>query len=156
MLQRIQTLYLLLVGIFAILLIFLPLGSFSSEEVRVSLGILGLGYAPGFPGELPGHWQAFVLLALVLVILVLTFYTIFQYKRRRYQIQLGKFNTLLHMGLIVTAFLFIDQLSGSLTSGTFRYGAGIFLPLVSMVLILLANRAIKKDDELVRSADRIR
>lgn len=156
MLQRIQTLYLLLVGIFAILLIFLPLGNFPNEGEKVPLGILGLGYAPGVPNALPGYWQAFVLATLVLLILILTFYTIFQYKRRRFQIQLGKFNTLLHMGLIVTAFLLIDQLSGSSTSGNFRYGVGIFLPLVSMVLIFLANRAIKKDDELVRSADRIR
>lgn len=156
MLQRIQTVYLFLVGLLAIALIFVPLGSFDLEGIRFPLGVLGLESVEGIPSELRGNWLGYLLPALVLMILILTFFTIFQYKRRRYQIQLGKFNILLHIGLVVAAFFFIDQFSAGLPGISFRYGVGIFLPLVSMILVLLANRAIKKDDELVRAADRIR
>jgi ABC-type polysaccharide transport system permease subunit len=33
---------------------------------------------------------------------------------------------------------------------------GIYLPLVALVFLIMANRAIKRDDKLVRSADRLR
>jgi len=35
-------------------------------------------------------------------------------------------------------------------------GIGMFLPLVSIVLLALANKAIKKDEDLVKSVDRLR
>ena len=35
-------------------------------------------------------------------------------------------------------------------------GIGMFLPVVSIILLALANKAIKKDEDLVKSADRIR
>jgi hypothetical protein len=156
MLQRIQTLFLLLVAILAIVLIFIPLGSFDVDALRLPLGILGLDVPEDTPLSFSRTWLGYVLPVLVLVIITLTLYSIFRYKRRRSQIQLGKLNILLHMGLVVAAFLNIDQYLHEFPTMSFRYGAGIFLPLASMVLILLANRAIKKDDELVRSADRIR
>jgi hypothetical protein len=36
------------------------------------------------------------------------------------------------------------------------YGIGMMLPLLSLIFCLLAIRGIRKDEELVRSADRIR
>jgi ABC-type polysaccharide transport system permease subunit len=35
-------------------------------------------------------------------------------------------------------------------------GIGIYLPIISIVLLALANKAIKKDEELVKSVDRLR
>ena len=35
-------------------------------------------------------------------------------------------------------------------------GIGMFLPLVSIVFLVLANKAIKKDEDLVKSVDRLR
>ena len=35
-------------------------------------------------------------------------------------------------------------------------GVGIFLPVISIVFLVLANRAIKKDEDLVKSVDRLR
>ena len=35
-------------------------------------------------------------------------------------------------------------------------GIGMFLPIVSIVLLVLANKAIKKDEDLVKSVDRLR
>lgn len=156
MLQRIQSVFLTLVSVFAVLFVFLPLGKFDLEGLQLPLKVTGLELPVDVPFEISKGWNGYFLLALVFGILVLTLYSVFQYKRRRYQIQLGKFNILLHVGLVVTAFFYIDQFREKLLNLPFSYGAGIFLPLAAMILILLANRAIKKDDELVRSADRIR
>jgi hypothetical protein len=156
MLQRIQSVFLALVSIFAVLFVFLPLGKFDLEGLQLPLKITGLDLPAEVPFEISHGWNGYILLALVFGIMVLTVYTIFQFKRRQYQIQLGKFNVLLHVGLVITAFFYIDQFREKLLNLHFSYGAGIFLPLAAMILILLANRAIKKDDELVRSADRIR
>ncbi|WP_320814697.1 DUF4293 domain-containing protein [Flavobacterium sp.] len=35
-------------------------------------------------------------------------------------------------------------------------GIGMFLPTLSIILLVLANRAIKKDEDLVKSVDRLR
>jgi len=35
-------------------------------------------------------------------------------------------------------------------------GIGMFLPIISIILLVFANKAIKKDEDLVKSADRIR
>jgi hypothetical protein len=35
-------------------------------------------------------------------------------------------------------------------------GIGMFIPILVVLLIVLANRAIKKDEDLVKSADRLR
>jgi hypothetical protein len=35
-------------------------------------------------------------------------------------------------------------------------GIGIFLPICVIVLLVMANKAIKKDEDLVKSVDRLR
>ncbi len=156
MLQRIQSVFLTLVLVFAVLFVFLPLGKFDLEGLKIALKVTGLESSANIPAAFGQSWYGYVLLILVFGIMVLTVFSIFQFKRRLYQIQLGKFNILLHVGLVVAAFFFTDQWQDNLPNLPFSYGAGIVLPLVAMILILMANRAIKKDDELVRSADRIR
>lgn len=46
------------------------------------------------------------------------------------------------------------SLSGETTVS--EKGVGMFLPIVSIVLLVLANKAIKKDEDLVKSVDRLR
>jgi len=156
MLQRIQSVFLTLVFVFALLFVFLPLGKFDLEGLKIFLKATGIDASANIPEEYGQVWYGYVLLILVFGIMVLTVFSIFQYKRRSYQIQLGKLNILLHVGLVVIAFFFVDQWRDNLPNLPFSYGAGIILPLVALILILMANRAIKKDEELVRSADRIR
>jgi len=156
MLQRIQSVYLTLVFVFAVLFVFLPLGKFDYEGIKIALKITGLEFPAQAPLQISPGWRSILLIVLAFGIMVLTVFSVFQYKRRRYQIQLGKLNILMHVGLVVSAFFFIDNYQENLVNLPFNYGIGIFLPLVSMILILMANKAIKRDEELVRSTDRIR
>ncbi|HSV89228.1 MAG TPA: DUF4293 domain-containing protein [Bacteroidales bacterium] len=165
MLQRIQSVYLTLVFVFMLLIVFMPLGNFEetepvfeapSQTTIVPLIITGPVLPDYFHQTVEKSNLSIVLLILTFGIMALSVLAILLFKRRRYQMQLCKFNILLLVGLVVTAFSFIDHYKIYLTGMTYTHGAGIFLPLAAMVLVVLAIRAIKKDELLVRSADRIR
>ncbi len=156
MLQRIQTVYLTIVFIFTMLAVLLPLGNFDFDGVNSALKITGLELPANAPSELRPGWQSIALSVLCFVIMGLTVYTVFQYKRRRFQIQLGKVIVLLHMVLVFSAFYYIDFYTEKLSGAAFSHSLAIYLPLISMILVIVANKAIKKDEELVQSADRIR
>ncbi len=48
----------------------------------------------------------------------------------------------------------IEQITDPHVKETF--GGGLLLPAISIVFLFLANKAIRKDDNLIRSADRLR
>ncbi len=80
--------------------------------------------------------------------------SILSYKKRQHQFVLGRLNiifNLILLGLFVYRTL---NLSGEATVS--EKGIGMFLPIVSIVLLVLANKAIKKDEDLVKSVDRLR
>lgn len=156
MLQRIQSVFLLVVALFALLFPFLPLGSLSVNQVSESISLLDAHVSPDvlISGTLALYWWPLILLPVVII--VLSVYTIFQFKRRMYQIKLGKLNMLAHMVMLILSFLFIDGLKEVYENNDFSYGLAIFMPVVSLLFILRANRSIIKDEGLVRAADRIR
>jgi ABC-type polysaccharide transport system permease subunit len=59
---------------------------------------------------------------------------------------------LILLGLFVYRSL---NLSGE-TATVSEKGIGMFLPILTIVLLVLANKAIKKDEDLVKSVDRLR
>ncbi len=156
MLQRIQSLYLVLVVLFAFLFLFFPIGSFRFNGETVAIALAGSNIATeNFVGAYASMYR-YALYALLLVVVVFTINIIFKYNRRLYQIRMGKINILFHLVLLVLSFFYLDHLRASLPESTLSYGPSIFFPLVSLFLILLANRYILKDEKLVRAADRIR
>lgn len=81
--------------------------------------------------------------------------SIFSYKKRQQQFVFNRLNMILNLillGLFVYRSL---NLSGE-TPAVSEKGIGMFLPIVSIVLLVLANKAIKKDEDLVKSVDRLR
>lgn len=155
MLQRIQSVYLFLVFVFAILFAVLPLASFSGDTPFIPLRLLNYN---AFFSEtaFSSGWQGIVLIIVWAFSLSLTAFMTFQYHNRLFQIKLGKLNMLLHVGLILLTFFFIDGLRSQLDGVEFNYGAGVFFPVISLIFILMAIKAIKRDEALIRSADRIR
>ena len=85
----------------------------------------------------------------------LTLLSIISYKKRQNQFVMGRLNIILNLillGLFVYRSL---NLSGE-TPAVSEKGIGMFLPIVAIVLLVLANKAIKKDEDLVKSVDRLR
>lgn len=136
MIQRKQSLFLLMVLILNILLYFsIPLWKLKTEEWVYVTSFL--------PAQLA-----------ILVSFLITFATIFLYKNRKLQFVLGRINILINffaIGFIVATAL---SLPGEMEIS--EKGIGGLLPLVSIVFIVLANKAIKKDEDLVKSVDRFR
>lgn len=93
-------------------------------------------------------------LSLFLGSTALALVTIFKYKNRKSQFVLGRLNIILNfilLGLFVYRSL---NLSGETIVS--EKGIGILLPIFSIVFLVLANKAIKKDEDLVKSVDRLR
>ena len=85
----------------------------------------------------------------------LTLISIMYFKKRQHQFVLNRLTIILNLillGLFVYRSL---NLSGETVQVSVK-GIGMFLPIVAIVFLALANRAIKKDEDLVKSADRLR
>jgi len=93
-------------------------------------------------------------IVLFLVSALLSFISIFLYRSRQTQFVLGRLNIILNFILLG---LFIFRLFNfSLVINGSEKGFGLILPVFSIVLLVLANKAIKKDEYLVKSVDRLR
>jgi len=79
---------------------------------------------------------------------------IFMYKNRKSQFVLGRLNIILNFILLGLFVYHSLNLSGETLVS--EKGIGILLPIFSIVFLVLANKAIKKDEDLVKSVDRLR
>ncbi|MGB0880009.1 MAG: DUF4293 family protein [Polaribacter sp.] len=79
---------------------------------------------------------------------------IFLFKNRQLQFVIGRILILVNLfllGLLIYVSLIV---SGEILIS--EKGIGMFLPILVILLIVLANKAIKKDEDLVKSVDRLR
>ena len=80
--------------------------------------------------------------------------SIFSFKKRQNQFVLNRLNII--SNFILLGFFVYRTLNLSGETLVSEKGIGITLPAISIVLLVLANRAIKKDEDLVKSVDRLR
>ena len=85
---------------------------------------------------------------------LLALISIFSYKNRQNQFVINRLNMILNFILI--GLLVYHSLTLSGEASVSEKGIGMFLPIFSIVFLALANKAIKKDEDLVKSVDRIR
>ncbi|SHF73129.1 protein of unknown function [Flavobacterium segetis] len=137
MIQRIQTVYLFLAFVITgILLFFIPLWTMSNNKAFYFM-------------------QSETYTILLGLSTTLSILSILSYKKRQNQFVVGRLNIILNLillGLFVYRSL---NLSGE-TPAVSEKGIGMFLPVFAIVLLVLANKAIKKDEDLVKSVDRLR
>jgi len=91
---------------------------------------------------------------LFLLAALLSLWTIFKYKNRQTQIVLGRLIILINFIVLGILVYFSLNLSGETLVS--EKGIGLLIPIFSIVLIVLANKAINRDEELVKSVDRLR
>ena len=135
MIQRIQSLYLVLAAIIAGGLPFV-LNLWQTSENAVVFAI-----------------DKQYLLAGFLISAIMSFASIFMFKNRKSQFVINRLNIILNF--ILLAVFVYSSLSTSGEMQVSEKGVGI-LPIISIVLLVLANKAIKKDEDLVKSVDRLR
>lgn len=155
MLQRIQSIYLLLAGLAVFALFLFPLvHNVYVNSKPVTVMVTGIFQDAG--GQ-QVHTEFFTALtAATAVVGLLPLGVIFLYKNRKQQIAL----CYIAMLVIIGYSFWVSQTTknviqdASLTMS--NYGIGIVLLSVSIVFVLLAQKAIQRDEKLVRSADRLR
>lgn len=136
MLQRIQSIYLFCSMLTAgVLPLFISLWTTASKkEVFVTDSLFYIAL-----------FGITVLLALV---------SIFSYKKRQNQFVINRLNMILNF--IIIGLLVYHSLTLSGEAQVSEKGIGMLLPIFSIVFLALANKAIKRDEDLVKSVDRIR
>lgn len=73
------------------------------------------------------------------------------------QLKLNNYNILMTVIFTGTIFLWIPYMIEEILPDAVRtWQYGLLLPLVSLVFLILAGNFIKKDEKLVKSADRLR
>ena len=84
----------------------------------------------------------------------LTLLSILSLKKRQHQFVMGRLNIIFN--LILLGLFVYRTLTASGETAISEKGVGMFLPIFSIVFLVLANKAIKKDEDLVKSVDRLR
>ena len=88
---------------------------------------------------------------------VMSLVTILLYSNRPMQIKLTTANLLLTFGLMIWMVIQVWQLSGAQPEGSYvAIRMGLFVPALSIIFLSTAIRAIRKDERIVRSMDRLR
>ena len=142
MIQRIQSIYIAIVfTLSAILPLVFKLWDDSNKEVYA----LELFSDPSIIAKLV---PVFFLISALLAM-----FSIFKYKKRQLQFVLGRVIILINLFLLGILIYLSLNIPGEASS---EKGIGMFIPIVAILFAVLANKAIKKDEDLVKSVDRLR
>lgn len=152
MIQRIQSIYLVLAGLFPAFTFFVPLVVFSNETLNFTMTDLGYNVAEGT--EMASR-HPYGLMVWAVCALVLSVVAIFGFKNRKKQMKQVKWGMMMNV-LWYVAFIAYAFSVKSRTATELGFEVGCLFPLLSFLLQFVAYKAIKRDDDLVRAADRIR
>jgi hypothetical protein len=154
MIQRIQTLYIIIAAILIGLFYFLPFASFIIEQDMSVYHLSIKGLVPDAIGS-KQLFRAIPLICLTSIIILIYILTIGHFKKRMLQIRFCIVNIILLVSLQGLMYYYINVSSHQLGSHA-SYSIIFILPLVTAILTYLAIRGIAKDEAIVRSADRLR
>jgi len=156
MIQRKQSLFLLLAVASLVGLAFLPIASFIGEKDSLVMYVYKVvSLVPDSPTVFSSMFLL-PLLAIVLVTAITSFGTIFMYKNRIRQIRMVRLMVFLLVVAIGLFFLYYTSAMEEATAGTITPELGIYLIPVSILLLFLALRGIIADERLIRSSERLR
>lgn len=151
MIQRKQTVFLLLALIATVACLCLPVGRFTPDGMGLGSEMYNLWIADKSTGE--HSCIVWALFAILLISCPVALAAIFGYNNRRQQARFCLFNILLYIGWYVVFVVFAMTMGGN---DKFHPSFASCLPFVAIVLTVMARKGINDDEKLVRAADRIR
>ena len=162
MIQRIQSIFLLVAAIIPVVLLFIPIGFVNTPESQFVYNSLGLKY------NIPDGHAVIRLYYVALCLLLcsgLSLIALFSYKNRVRQIQIVSITmivylvTLMVMLWVCPDIIFKKYFTLKQVSFEFQFAHKallLVLIFVEALCLFFANRFIKKDEALVHAADRLR
>jgi len=158
MIQRIQSVFLLLLALSMLSLLALPLWHKVDGLTHQELSLTAFNYHVANMPAPATSAPVWVIGVLALAVAAVAVYEIFQFRNRFLQLKLGMLNLLLLVATFGAAFYFSNQgelLLNPKLEGQFQ--PAFYLPTLGLMLNLLANRFIRRDEQLVRNSyDRLR
>ncbi|MFN0291310.1 DUF4293 domain-containing protein [Pedobacter helvus] len=148
MIQRIQSIWLLLAAITILCLLIVPTIGVGANNGYYTLDGFGLQ----LDGSKEQAKNIPLLISIVLAGLI-SFINIFNFRNRKLQIRIASLNIFLILALSFWLSRIINGIQGI---KTLDIEPGLLLPLAAIIFTLLAIRGIKQDEKLIRSADRLR
>ena len=141
MIQRIQSIWLLIVA----------LAAFATYTLTLYKGNLADGSLRTFLLA-----DNFLLVIMIIALGALAILCIFLFKNRKLQFRLSVLGVIFSVGFLFVEYLKVEQFKkeNNVLSGSYQVGA--LLPVVMIIFYILAARGIYKDEKLVKSLDRLR
>lgn len=141
--------------------IFLPIwADFNADQSqRTTLDALSVVYSEtdDFGNFAPvSEKPTYYLFILGVLAIGVAVFSIFKYTNRLTQMKLGALNSLLMGGYIALSYFFSVKAENMIPGTTGVYQIGFYIVAAALLFNSLANRFIRKDEKMVRDADRIR
>lgn len=155
MIQRIQTIFLLLAAIAAAVMFFFPLAIFYGNH-NFELYIYQLNFFDPNPSLEVGEYFLLPLLGVVVIIIFISLLSVFSFKSRKRQMMFIKVDMALTLILLAGYFFGYIRLLEDFVGNPPEYQFASFMPVLVFLFLLLANRGVQKDEKLIRSMDRLR
>lgn len=141
MIQRIQSIWLLIVALTA----------FATYTLKLYSGRLADGTVREFLLA-----DNFLLVILIIALGVLAILCIFLYKNRKLQFRLSVLGVIFSIAFLFIEYLKVEEFKETNKTLSGSYQIGALLPIIMIIFFILAARGIYKDEKLVKSLDRLR
>jgi hypothetical protein len=155
MLQRIQTVYLLIVTILTGLMLFLPLAEILNDGGDV-LTMYSYGLVNQASDKSGVIYSTLPMAIMIAIIFTISAISIFLYKNRIRQMRFCVFNILLMVGLLGLILFYYLSVKKDIGVSHHTFRLPVVLPIINIVLTFQAFRGIRRDELLVRSYERLR
>lgn len=152
MIQRKQTLFLLLALIITVICLCLPVATLAPQGMGVDMPMYNLWVVDANGGH---QFSVWVLFAILLVTCPLALIAIFLFKNRKAQIKLCVIN-ILFMLCWYSVYAFHAINLGDKLHASFQLEFAAGLPFFALIFYFLALRGVRADEALIKSMDRIR
>lgn len=151
MIQRIQSIWLLLAAVTILCLLFVPVLSAFFDNTQYTL--YGTGLNVNGNKSTNDTTNNLPLIVSVILAGLISLVNIFNFKNRKLQIRIASLNILLMLGL---SFWLSHLMNAATGLNNIEIEPGLFFPIIAIGFTLLAIRGIKQDENLIKSADRLR
>ena len=153
MIQRKQSLFLLIGTIVMALLYFFPIAEFMVGSTNYYFNFIEIASSIDGEKELVG--QVYPVTVLLSIIVLVSWATIFLFKNRPLQLRLITINVFFKIGFLILVGFYIYKLSNAFDSELYLQMSFIY-PVIAIVLDIMASKGIQKDLNIIKSYDRLR
>ncbi len=147
--QRLQTLYLLIATVLMVVFAFCPSVIIQSGGPEYAIGVLKTGVAGATHPDL-------LMTTVGALVVLLSLITIFKFKNLKLQLKLCSINAALTVTLLLISVILALTLRGKAEVGSVSFTLYNALPVVAVVMQIMAYRAIMHDKKLLSSSERLR